>query len=99
MKSVGGCICKVASCSAEQSHRVYGARNSVVCIHHSLSLQCIRCQLSQVPSPNRRVLKGSEDLALWNGLRHRSVCSNTVVRCRVGSLAVKGTPCVLTRSL
>jgi len=36
MKSVGGCIWKVASCSAEQSHRVYCARNSVVCIYLSL---------------------------------------------------------------
>jgi len=61
---------------------------------------CILCQLIQVPSPNRRFLKGNEKaLALRNGLRHRSVRSNAVVRCRVGSLAIQGVPCVLIRSL
>jgi hypothetical protein len=94
-----GCICKVTSSSAGQGHRFYGARNSRVCIHQIPSMHCILCQLSQVTSHNRRFLKGSEkDLALWNGLHHRSVCSNAVVRCRVGSLAIKGTPCVLISS-
>jgi hypothetical protein len=95
-----GSICKVASCSAEQGHRFYGARNYHVCIHQSPSLHCIVCQLSQVPSHNRRVLKGSEKvLALCNGLRHRSVTSDAAVRCRVASLAIQGTPCVLISSL
>jgi hypothetical protein len=100
MKSLRGCICNVASCSDEQGHWFYGAWHSGVCIHQNPSLQYILCQLSQVPSPNRRFKKGSEkDLALWNGLRHRSERSNDVVRCRLGSLAIKGTPCILIRSL
>ena len=38
-------------------------------------------------------------LALWNGLRHRSVSSDAAVRCRVASLAINGTPCVVISSL